>query len=240
MKTTLTILLLSFSLGLAAQSNFYKFSVGAGGGVTQSFADLQKHDFGIAGYVVADYLFTPFVSLGLEIQAGEINGGDKNTDKDHRQFINSFKAVTANGKLYLGALTDYEHNGFLNAIKGLYAGAGLGIIQNNVKNVRIKPYPNGTIDANSYVFPGLDKSKEVLIPLNLGINFYIPDREGAYRYVINFNYQANVSLGEGLDGYDDSSVRLVNGKPDVYTYFSLGIRYNFGSIGLSRKTFRSY
>jgi len=240
LKTIFTVIFLSLSLSVFAQSNFYKISVGGGAGITQSFADLKKHDFGLAGYVTADYLFTPFVSLGLEVQAGQINGGDKQTDPNHRQFINTYKSVTANGKLYLGALTDYEHSEFLSAIKGLYAGAGLGLIQNKVSNVRVKPYQDGTTDANSYVFPGENQSKEITVPLNLGINFYLADQNGAYRYVLNFNYQANITLGEGLDGYDDSTIRLVNGRPDIYTYFSVGIRYHLGPIGLSKKTFRRY
>lgn len=227
-----SLLALSLCLNATAQSNFYKMTIGAGAGITQSFADLAKHDYGLAGYGTFDYLFTPFLSLGFEGQMGEINGGDVNTDPNYRQFINRYKAFALNGKVYLGALINYERSGFANAIKGLYAGAGAGIVMNKMRFVvREKPY-----DPSGYVFPGKDSSKDLMIPLNLGINFNFMDRYGYYKYGVNFNYQTNVTLGEGLDGYDDSPLKFKSGKPDIYTYFSIGLKYHFGSVGLSTKT----
>lgn len=227
--TSLVALLIWFNTN--AQSNFYKMSIGAGVGITQSFADLAKHDYGLAGYGTFDYLFTPFVSLGIEGQMGEINGGDINTDPNNRQFINSYKAIAINGKLYLGALINYDRTGFANAVKGLYIGAGAGVLMNKMRFVvREKP------DDSGYIFPGKDKSNDLLVPLNVGIAFNFMDRYGYYKYGINFNYQANVTLGEGMDGYDDSPLKFKSGNPDIYTYFSIGLKYHFGSVGLSTKT----
>lgn len=217
-------------LSTSAQSNFYKMTIGAGAGITQSFADLAKHDFGLAGYGTFDYNFTPFLSLGLEGQMGEINGGDFYTDANNRQFINRYKAFTLNGKVSLGAVIDYRRTGFSNVIKGLYIGAGAGIVMNKMRFiVREKP-------DDGYIFPGYDSSKDILVPLNIGINFNISDKNGYYRYGININYQSNIVIGEGLDGYDDSPIKFENGNPDIYNYFSIGLKYHFGSIGLSTKT----
>lgn len=217
-------------LNANAQSNFYKMTIGAGAGITQSFTDVAKHDFGLAGYGTFDYNFTPFLNLGFEGQMGEINGGDVYTDPNNRQFINRYKAFTLNGKVALGAVIDYGRTGFANVIKGLYVGAGAGIVMNKMRFiVREKP-------DDGYIFPGYDSSKDILVPLNLGINFNIPDWKGYYRYSININYQSNIVLGEGLDGYDDSPVKFKNGHPDIYNYFSIGLKYHFGSIGLSTKT----
>lgn len=218
-------------LNASAQSNFYKMTIGAGAGITQSFADVAKHDYGLAAYGAFDYYFTPFLSLGLEGQMGEINGGDVYTDPNSRQFINQYKTFTLNGKVYMGSLIDYQRSGFSNAIKGLYAGAGVGVVMNKMRFiVREKP------DGSGYIFPGKDSSKDLLVPLNLGIAFNFMDRYGYYKYSLNFNYQANITLGEGLDGYDDSPLRFKSGSPDVYTYFSVGLKYHFGSLGLSSKT----
>lgn len=235
MKTILTSIFLSLSLGLYAQSNFYKLSIGGGAGFTQSFTDVQKHGFGKAVYGVADFMFTPFSSLGLEAQAGRIHGGNLQTDPYHREFTNSYKSVTINGKLYLGGIVDHKHSNFLNQIKGLYAGAGVGVI----KNVILNPKRNNP-DNPSQKYPGQNNSYEATIPLNLGINYYLPDRNGHYRYVLNLNYQSNITLGEGLDGYDNSTLTFKNGSPDVYHYYSIGLRYNFGPMGLSSKTFKKY
>ncbi|WEK19437.1 MAG: outer membrane beta-barrel protein [Candidatus Pedobacter colombiensis] len=232
MKPILTSLMaLLLCLNANAQSNFYKMTIGAGAGATQSFADLAKHDYGFAGYGAFDYLFTPFVSLGLEGQMGEINGGDVNTDPNNRQFINSYKAFAINGKISLGALINYQRNSFANAIKGLYVGAGAGVVMNKMRFVvREKP------DGSGYIFPGKDSSNDLLIPLNVGIAFNFMDRYGYSKYGINFNYQTNITLGEGLDGYDDSPLKFKSGNPDIYTYFSIGLKYHFGSVGLSTKT----
>ncbi|WP_316810457.1 outer membrane beta-barrel protein [Pedobacter heparinus] len=231
MKTILTLLLpVLLYVNAAAQSNFYKLGIGGGFGVTQSFADLAKHDFGTAGYGSFDYYFTPFVSFGAEGQMGEVNGGDVNEDPNRRQFINSYKAFSLNARLYLGAIIDYRRTGFTNAIKGLYAGAGAGVIMNKMKFV-VREKPD-----DGYIFPGSDSSKDLLVPLNAGITFNFPDRSGYTRYGFNLNYQANITLGEGLDGYNDSPIKFKSGKPDVYTYISVGLKYYFGPMGLSIKS----
>lgn len=217
------------SLKATAQTNFYKLSLGAGAGITQSFADLQKHDFGLAAYGTADFFFTPFLSIGGELQMGEVNGGDVNTDPHERQFINSYKAASINGKLYLGAVADYHGNSFVNAIKWLYVGSGAGIIHNSVNRVKIQP-------STGYSFPGKSVSNELLVPLNLGINFYFSDYAARPRFGINLNFQSNITFGEGLDGYDDTVRSRENGNPDIYNFLSVGIRYNFGLVGLSNKS----
>lgn len=231
MKSLLTPLFaLLLCLTAKAQSNFYKMTIGASAGITQSFADLEKQDYGSAGSATFDYYFTPFLSLGFEGQMGELRGGDIHTDPNNRQFINGYKAFNFNGKIALGALIDYNRSGFSNVIKGLYVGAGAGVIMNKMKLiVREKP-------SDGYIFPGMDNSKDLLVPLNLGINFNFPNRYGHYRYSINVNYQANLTLGEGLDGYDDPPIKFKSGDPDIYSYISIGLKYHFGPMGLSTRT----
>ena len=230
--TIITSLLLLLFLHSNAQSNFYKIGIGGGVGYTQSYTDVAKHSRGVAGYGVIDYFFTPFLSLGGEGQMGQIAGGDIKTDVNNRQFVNDYKAVSLNGKLYLGGVLNYDFNPFANAIKGLYVGSGIGIMQNKLTAIVRKQPGTG------YIFPGTNASREVFFPLNLWINFYFPDHLGDYRYVVNVNFQGNVSLGEGMDGYDDSPIKFKNTSPDIYSYFSVGFRYNIGPIGLSQKTFR--
>ena len=232
MKIILTSFLLAFCLNLCAQSNFYKLSLGGGAGFTKSYADLQEHNYGEAIYGTADFSFTPFLSLGFEIQNGTVKGGQSNLDKYNRKFKNNYRSVSANGKVYLGAFVDYQNSLFFEYIKGLYLGAGIGAIQNRVNELQS--------EANAHPQVYNSQSKEIFIPLNLGINYYIPDKNGHYRYVVNLNYQSNITLGEGLDGYDYSTVRYENGNPDVFTYITLGIKYNFGLIGVSNKTFKRY
>ncbi|WP_316841090.1 outer membrane beta-barrel protein [Pedobacter gandavensis] len=231
MKAIITgCLSLLFVIPAKSQSNFYKVSAGGGFGLTQSFTDVKKSNFGLAGYGVIDYYFSPFISAGIEGQMGEINGSDAKKDPNARQFINAYTAINLNTKFGLGALIDYNPGSFASKIKGLYLGAGLGVVMNSVSNVR-KSTPTQVTR-----YPGKDQSNDILVPINLGINFYFTERSGYTRYILNFNYQSNFTLGEGLDGYDNSTVNFKSGNPDIYTYFSAGIRYQFGSMGLHNKT----
>lgn len=234
-RISLSIFLITFALSSFAQSNFYKISIGGGLGATQSFTEVKKHDFGFAGYGTLDYLFTPFLSLGIEGQMGEINGGDYMTDPGNKQFTNSYKALSLNGKIHLGEIIDNNYSKLYNNIKGLYIGGGMGIIQNKVSSV-IPP----NLENPEHFSLRTTGTKDIFFPLNLGINFYFANREGFYRYVLNFNYQANLTLGEKIDGYDDSVVTRESGNPDMYTFLSVGVKYNFGQMGLSKKTFRKY
>jgi len=231
LKTALiSALALLLCLNTFGQSNYYRLSVGAGYGLTQSFTDIQSHDFERAPYGTLDYFFTPFLSLGAEIQAGKIRALKAPEDPYQRQFINSYKAATISGKVYLGTFIDYDHSTFLNSIKWLYVGTGAGLVRNSITKIT-------RIRNNSNVeFPGRNSSYEIMFPVNLGINFYFPDQSGNPRFGINLNLQSNTTLGEGLDGYDDSSETFKAGFPDIYNYYSIGIRYHFGLLGISKKS----
>lgn len=209
---------------MIAQTNFYKLSIGGGAGGTLAFSDLQKKKLAFAAYGSVDYQLTPYVSLGLELQKGELAGGDITFDPNNRQFINSYITGSGNLKVQLGEFLNSYHlrNNFLYNIRGLYAGVGVGMIKNKISNVRY-------YGANFY--PGSDYSKEGLVLLNTGINFYIPDQWGHTRYAINLNLQNTITIGEGLDGYED----IKNKNQDMYTYFSLGFRYYLGPVGLDRR-----
>ena len=234
MRKYLYTLLLSLSITTSfAQSNFYKLGIGAGTGGNYTFTDVKKGAFSLSSYASFDYLFTPFISGSLEAQFGTLKGGDVITDAHLRQFENGYMAIMVNGKVRAGQFTDFYYNDFLNYTKGFYVGTGIGLIQNNMnKIVRVKP------DGSNYIFPGENKSSNLLVPVNVGIDFYFPDSWGDTRYVLNFNFQGNITFGEGLDGYNDPQTMFKNSSPDMYTYLSVGFRYSFGPLGLSRKSIR--
>ncbi len=237
-KILLTLSLLFITTLVYSQVNFYKIGLGAGVGTTISYADVQENSQGYAGYVTADYNLTAFASVGLEFQAGKINGGNIITNPHNRQFKNNYNALTLNGKVALGQFIDYERNNFLNVIKGLYLGVGIGAIKNNMNYiVRYKPNTQAEFPPLGYEFPGRDKSTELLMPVNLGMNFYFKDSYDQLRYILNINYQGNVTFGEGLDGYDDPLAIFSNKSPDLYSFLSVGIKYNFGPVGISKRIF---
>ncbi|TCD03256.1 outer membrane beta-barrel protein [Pedobacter psychroterrae] len=203
-------------LNADAQSNFYKLGIGAGYGITQSYTDLPKSKSGQVFYAALDYSMSPGLSLGIEYQNGNIRGEGQGNSTDSRVFTNSFASAAIIGKLYL--------------TKWLYIGGGAGIIHNTM----VKIERNGVSDSLSY--RGNDVSNDLLLPLNTGISYYFSDYAGRSRYGINLNLQYNITLGEGLDGYDNSFTTFRNDKPDIYTYFSVGLSYRFGWLGISKKS----
>lgn len=237
----LTLLFLVLISTLQAQMNYNRATIGLGAGVVHSYTDVREGAYTAAFAANLDYHLKFFITAGLEVQAGSIKGGGKDGAPDihGRKFENSYKAFTINTKIRAGEITNFYYNDFLNYTKGFYLGLGVGAIQNDLTA------PGGVIrdkinpaDNSIYTFPGESKSTNILVPLNLGIDFYFPDSWGDIRYILNINYQTNVVFGEGLDGYNDPKSKFKNLAPDMYNFLSIGGKYTFGPKGLSKKTIR--
>jgi len=228
-KFLLIIIGCFFAINSFAQYNYYRFSGGIGLGMNTAFTDLAKTRINQTIIGTIDYHLTPFVSAGLEIQSGTLSAGGKTVEEDAhlRFFKNGYTSFVAQGKVQIGQFVDFESSNFLYAIRGIYIGTGVGIIQNNMKDiVRIKP-------TDGWHFPGEDKSTNIVIPLNTGVNINILDRWGYTRFIFTANYQMNVTLGEGLDGYKDpKSKGFENNSPDMFGVLSAGIKICFGPEGL--------
>ena len=224
------MLLISLCYNIAfSQSNFHKFAAGAGIGVNAAYADLAKKRPAQTFTANLDYRTTPFSSFGLELQYGTLTGGDRETDPYKRYFKNDYAAISLGAKVQLGQIADYHNSGFLYAIRGLYTGLGVGLIRNSMSDGEIVRVQPGT----GHVFPGTNKSINMVVPANAGINFNVPDRWGYTRLIFNFNYQFNVTFGEGLDGYNDASRGGAFSKiPDMYGVASVGMRVCFGREGV--------
>jgi hypothetical protein len=173
-----------------------------------------------------EYNLTPFASAGIEFQKGTISAGDSINELHRRFFKNDYMSFSANARVQLGQFVDFESSNFLYAIRGAYAGMGLGYMRNSMKEIVRKQ------SASGYVFPGADKGSEIFIPINTGINFNILDRWGYTKFIFNVNYQMNVTFGETVDGYNDDPAKFKNRFRDFYGVASVGIRYCFGPEGL--------
>lgn len=216
----------------SAQFNYYRLSLGLGAGTTQAYADVNKvvQKPTLIGSV--DYNLTPFSSVGLEVQKGSISGGDKVLDPHLRYFNNSYMAIILGGKVQLGQFVDFESSGVLNALKGFYIGTGIGMVKNKMADiVRQKPDLSNPENPGVYVFPGMDSSTDLMLPINTGISFAIMDQWRFTKYIFGINYQFNPMFGEGIDGYNDPPAKFRNGR-DYYGVASFSIKYCFGPEGL--------
>lgn len=209
------------------QYNYYRLSVGVNTGITQALADVQQINPKPTLTFSADYHITPFSFAGIEVQKGNISGGDAEKDPHLRFFNNSYMAVMLNGRTQLGQFIDFESSNLLYAIRGFYIGTGIGMIKNKmVEVIRVKP------DGSNYVFPGLDQATNLLVPINTGISFNIVDKWRFTKLIFSVNYQANILLGEDVDGYNDPKSRFKSNGRDFLGVASVGVRYCFGPEGL--------
>lgn len=199
---------------LWAQRNFYKLNVGVGVGITSTYTDYNTAKGGLAQNILAEYYFTPYSSIGVEVQ----NGILKNTSSI-KGFQNEYLAIFGNAKIHLGEVLpfSYDENAVQKLFKGLYFGTGLGVIKNKVSRY----------DYNVTSPSILLISKGILIPLNVGIDFYLSDQNASNRFSINLNAQTAFSLDDNLDG----GMISANPAKDRYHFFAIGLRYNFGFKG---------
>lgn len=232
----IAILFLSGKIAVAQISyNYSPYSIGAGGGIARADADLRQHLNTPAFFINFNYHYGPFITFTGELQAGKLAGGNTETDKDTRAFNNSFKALVFYADFQPGEFVEYRNSTFLNIIKNIYAGAGFGAINNKITSIQ----RTSLIDP-TYVFPGQDKSTELMVPLRIGyeFKFYNQYREPYIR--LNIGYQVNLVYGEGLDGYNDPPEVFKNNHVDRYSLISIGAKYGFGLPVTYKKPIRNY
>lgn len=204
------------AINVNAQTNFYKLSTGVNIGATLNNGDLDKKSIGYAYAGVIDYYFTPYLNLGFEFQSGNLKGGETGVSS----FENNYKTIAFNGRIQLGQLLNDEllDEFVWRNLKGVYVGSGLGVIQNKV----------ATTSANKIVN---FNDKEIFLPINIGLNINIQRKWQEYsRIMVNVNYHMGMSFEDGLDGAYD----VKSNTNDNYSFLSVGLRYNFGNIGLDR------
>lgn len=221
------LILLSVLVFAAATSNaqdsysFAKWGFGVFGGTNYPYVDLRKANQGKSFDIVGYYNLTPYVPLGLELQAGELSGGDVRTDPSMRQYDNTYKALIAHADYSLGEIIDYENNFFGGIVKDLYGGIGMGVIVNHMKFIQ-------RVQNGGYVFPGKDNSLSFVVPLRLGYEFKIYNTYGEPFIGLNIQYIHSVTFNEELDGYTDPPEHFKNNSPDQYRQIQIGIKVNFG------------
>lgn len=217
----------------AQDYNYQEYSVGGGGSINRAYVDVAQQKSRRTFNLNVNYNYSPFVTVGADLQFGKLAGGDQVNNAHLREFINTYTAFVLQGDLQAGEIIDYDNSLFLDALKNFYAGTGIGAIRNKMTFIeRIKP------DGSGYVFPGKDKSINLLIPLRFGYEFKIYNDYGEPQFRLNFGYQMNVTFGEGLDGYNDPPTKFKNNALDMYSQISVGVKVGFGSLTSYRKPIR--
>jgi len=222
-KLLLSVFVLALALSGKSQSyNYSTFGLGVYYNALYPYADLASGNNTSGVSVVGYYNLSLNLPVGLEFQTGELSGGGVLTDLHGREYKNKYKALIARGDIFLGQIIDYGYSGPIRYLKDFYAGTGIGVISNNMAFIqRVQP-------KTGYVFPGKDKSLNLMVPIRFGYELKINNSYGEPFIGINVGYVMNITWGEGLDGYGDSSKDFKNNVPDLYRQIVVGVKVNFG------------
>jgi hypothetical protein len=225
-KATLLTLIICFSVLVSkAQvgAEFAQFDVGASAGINQFYGDVVTKK-STQGYSLnLDFNQTPFVNYILEGQFGKLSGGSLN-DQLGRQFSTDYQYYAFRVQFQLGEVIDYSQSNFANAMKNLYAGAGVGIIYGKVTSIN-----RYSTQQNGFYTPGEDKSNQTFLPVRVGYEFKIFNQYLQPNIKIDIGYQYNYIFGDEIDGYRAGHLN------DAFSQFTIGVKFSIGVIGSYRK-----
>jgi len=196
-------------------------SVGAGAGVAYNLTDLANVEAKFAFYGEADYLISPFISVGLHGEKGTLAGNGYNSDFENRYFAGNINGKVRLGQ-FIGQTNNYSYytlqaNTFSRILSNVYFGAGAGLVKNRIMRQLDPSYIDGIINQGGELAEDLGEIHFV-IPLNVGVD--IPFGRTLYgpQWAINVNYQHTLTTNDNLDG-------IKNKNNDQYGFVSLGVKY---------------
>lgn len=196
-------------------------SIGVGAGTSINLTDLGNVEPQFAFYGEADYLITPYLSVGLHGEKGTLKGNGYESD-----FKNRYFAGNINGKIRLGQFMGHPDNysyytleasTFSRILSNLYIGAGAGLVKNRIKTHLSSKYIQA-IESQGGEFSEKLGQVHFVIPFNVGVD--IPFGRTLYgpQWAININYQHTLTTNDNIDG-------VINRNNDQYGFVSLGVKY---------------
>lgn len=218
--------------------NYYPFGVAADISYMHGYTHVPRQDDNVGLNFSFIYNYNPYLPVAIEVQKGKLSGGGLTVDKDKygRQFTNNFLAVYLHADIHLGSFINYGESSFLNGLKNLYFGSGIGFVSNNNKVQRYNIIAqNGTIGAP---FAGKDKSVNYAVPLRVGYEFKIFNSYDQPGSAIDIGYVHNIVFGDGLDGYTDTRIGSKGTVINQYRELTIGFKYFFGTVVPYKKLIR--
>ena len=219
-KTTLLTLLICCTAFIAKAQlgyNYSQFDVGTSVGFNQVYGDAAPQKTTASINFNFTFNATPYTNFVFEAQLGRLEGGNSLKTATGRQFTNDFSAYIFRGQLQFGEFLDYDHNSFLNAVKNFYVSAGVGYVVNNIKQIN----RNSILVPGTYT-PGLDKSNEPFLPIRIGYEFKLFNKYEQPSFKVDVAYGVNFIGGDNLDGFTAGT------HDDIYTQFSIGVKFAIG------------
>jgi hypothetical protein len=204
--------------------DYAQYDLGIGGDINKVYGDAQTITSTKSVHFNFNYNVSPFVNYVVELQTGDLKGGDALTTSTGRQFTNQFTSVMFRGQLQAGELIDYTQSKMANAFKNFYVSSGIGFVVNHITSIN----RTSVIDPTFYT-AGEDNSNQLLIPLRFGYEFKVFNSYTQPSFKVDLGYQYNFIMGDGLDGF------TIGSKHDSYSQVSIGIKFAVGGITSYRK-----
>ncbi len=228
----MAIVFVAFAAQLAqAQKgyNFDQFDIGVSANSNQVYGDAESRKSTFSGAVNLNYNITPYANIVAEFQAGTLAGGDSLKYRSGRQFKSNYKAFILRGQLQAGEIMDYSTSSFKNALKGLYISSGIGLSSNDIK------YAARVSNTDPPFFsPGKNSSNEFFVPVRIGYELKLFNAYNMPTVKFDIGYQANIMLGENLDGYNTGAAT------DIWQQLSIGVKLSLGGSTSYRKSVSYY
>lgn len=218
--TCLTSLISKAQIGY----DYGRYDVGFSLGFNQFYGDVVTPKSTKAVSFNFNYNQGPFINYIFEAQFGKLAGGDAINDPLGRQFAADYQYYALRLQLQAGEVIDYSKNGLSNALKNLYAGAGIGIIYDNITSIN-----RYSVQYPGYYTPGLDKASQLFIPFRIGYELKFFNKYSRPDIKLDIGYQYNMVFGDELDGFRAGHLN------DAYSQFTIGIKFSLGEVTSYRK-----
>jgi len=198
--------------------NYTQYAVGTGASYVHGYTNLNIQKSHFAESFNFTYYLTAYIPLTAEVQSGTLSGGSLTLDPDGRVYTTNYLAIIFYGDFQLGQVVNQD-----NFFKDFYGGTGFGLVSVNAKVQRT------SIHEPTYVFPGVDKSLNPMLPLRIGYEYKFLNSYDEPFLRINFGYEHNFVFGQGLDGYNDPPTHFKHNAISQYGQIYIGVKFDFGS-----------
>lgn len=170
------------------------------------------------------YNHNPFVSIGADLTGGVFEAvSNKSGLISKLKSTNVYQSFNLNWRVALGSLVGSKPTFWIRSVSGLYVGAGIGVLRNNITSI-VETFSTGKPIVN-----GIKKQTiAAYIPLNIGWDYELPSKGAIENLSLHLAFQYGYVFSDYVDGYKLDI--KANRSNDGFTSYSAGIRWHFGRL----------
>ncbi len=207
---------------------YSKWTAGAGIGFSEIYGNLNHSTSEPVYRINVERNMNAWTYIDLEIMHGAFSDYEsKNHWTTGLKAYNSFTAADLNLRMSLGQLFKYPRSFFAKTLFGIYAGVGIGYMNNDISSIDMKFKKSDKYLITDYNSANINKhTNNFFLPMNLGWNLHL-----TRRCVFNFNYQFSYAFSDYLDGYNFQQPTAKNEYNCMFSVMSFGLNFYLGHVG---------